>query len=312
MYFYRNYYPASSRVIVKAKPAGSTGNATTLASLPISTSDDIKGTFKYVTPANSKSMWYELSLQGQPTRAPWIQYVQNSWARIEVKVSKPTIGDARISGEPGTPNGDGWRDWVYAVYSLGGSPSTAYLKVYDGAWKRIATIPGKTVGGKQALQWNGTHWTRYNLNTSSGATIGNGIYYYIIEARNSLGTATRSGSFFVSRDIVCGRALNTRPQLTSIAPDPASFSPGAGEKTTFRFTTSDWSYVTVKIVSSKGVVRTLCVNAKTAPGAIAKEWDGRDTYGKLLPTGNYRYFVFVSGGGLTAAIDLESGLVNLH
>jgi hypothetical protein len=88
MYFFKNYYPAGSRVVIRSRPAGSTRASSTVASLRISASDDTRGTFRWVTPPNKRNTWYEFSLQGQPTRAPWLKYEQRSWARVEVRVSK--------------------------------------------------------------------------------------------------------------------------------------------------------------------------------------------------------------------------------
>ena len=148
-FFYRNYYQTDSAIIIRAKPAGSTGNATTVARVKINTIDDITGTFKWVTPPINRSMWYEFSVYGQPTRAPWIQQTQNSWARVEVRLTKPVLTDTRISGDPGTPNGDGWNDWVYAVYGLSGSPSSVNFRIYDAAWRRLADR-ARQDGGREA------------------------------------------------------------------------------------------------------------------------------------------------------------------
>ena len=312
MYFFRNYYPVGSRIIIRARPAGSTGAATTLASLPISTSDDTRGTFRWVTPVNSRSMWYEFSLQGQPTRAPWLRYVQNSWARVEVQVTKPVIGSTRIANDPGTPNGDGWHDSVSAVYTLGGSPSMVTVKYYDASWRRVAMVAGKVVGGKQALQWNGTYYSPYGLVTSTGVRLGDGMYYYLVEARNSLGTTQKGGSFFVCRDIVPGRTVASSCRLTSVGPEPSSFSPASAEKTTFKFTNASWAWVTIKVFGARGLLRTVCVNSAYRPGDNGREWDGTDNAGRRLPAGNYRYLVFASAGGRNPPAVLTSGVIGIR
>jgi hypothetical protein len=311
-YFFRAYYPASSRILIRAKPAGSTRGATLVASLPILPRDDTRATFSWVTPPITRSTVYEFSVLGQPTRAPWLYYTQRTLQPVELTVSRPTITPVRIAGNPASPNGDRWNDSIVAVYGLGGSPSLVNLKVYDAGWRLLANIPGKMSGGKQAVQWNGTNYTGYGLRTSSGATIGDGMYYYIVEARNSMGSAVRSGTFFVCRDLVPKPTLAAACSLTSVGPTPGTFAPGSGESTAFRFTNADWAWVTIKVFGTKGLVRTLCANTAYAAGANERLWDGKDNAGRRVPAGLYRYMVFASSGGPGPHTVLLTGAVGIR
>ncbi|MBI4493725.1 MAG: hypothetical protein HY690_13115, partial [Chloroflexi bacterium] len=84
------------------------------------------------------------------------------------------------------------------------------------------------------------------------------------------------------------RVTTSRPFLCNLAVSPVA--PLAGQSTSLRYTLGDDGSgplnVTATIANSSGtVVRTL--SASQLPGAQSLSWDGRDSFGEILPAGSY-------------------------
>jgi len=70
--------------------------------------------------------------------------------------------------------------------------------------------------------------------------------------------------------------------------------------------------VTVKVLNWRGEVKTVIQNSYRAAGRHYEGWHGRDDAGKLLPVGNYRYYIFATGGGAKPHTHLVTGITSIR
>lgn len=312
------YYPRSTSIRLWSKRLGSSAPAVLVGGLPVTrrASPFYTGDFTYATPLLTRDTRYEFTVNGQPSGAPaGYRYEQTTWAKSDVILPIPSVSEHRFVNNPATPNGDGWADWGYAAYRIGGAAANVNLRVYDGAWRLKRTVPGKVAGGKAVVQSPGVHWTRYDLKDSSGRLLPNGIYHYKVTAWNANGERSRSGRFFISNDLRVAPSLGTAPRLSGVWVDPNPFSPngdGVDEHQHFCFTLSQDAYVTIKVFSSAREVRTVMRNVKLKAGRHYPLWKGEDASGKLLPAGNYVYYVYASSGGSTPRTALRTGVTGVR
>lgn len=80
---------------------------------------------------------------------------------------------------------------------------------------------------------------------------------------------------------------------------PNPFSPnrdGKNDVTSFCYSLSQDSRVTIKVFDYKGVVKSVIFNALKKKGRHYEGWTGTNNSGKILPNGNYRYEIYVTSG----------------
>jgi flagellar hook assembly protein FlgD len=86
----------------------------------------------------------------------------------------------------------------------------------------------------------------------------------------------------------------TAPIVTGFTVSPNPFTPPS-EMTTISYTLSEPCRVTIKILTKPPwtVQRKLINNVKQTSGVHSILWDGKDTFGTLLPPGTYHLRVLV-------------------
>lgn len=219
----------------------------------------------------------------------------------------PDLTNLNVYPNPVTPNGDGWADWTYFNYTLN-TAATIDIKVYDIAWNLLA------VPAEGRYQTPGFYSFRYDMRTRTGGQLPDGVYWYSVQARNSAGSQARGGMFFVSRGIVTAPALGTSPRLSSVWMHPNPFYPtggGSDATTAFCYTVNTDAYVTIKVLDWRGEAKTVVLNGFRPAGRYYEGWNGKNDLGRLLPPGNYRYYIFASGGGAKPHTDLATGVVTI-
>jgi len=314
-YLFRAYFAQRPAVKMTSWQLANPAVKTTTV-IPLDFIDGYNAEFHITTSPLWADMQYRFEVLGTSTLAGWgCDYPITASGTSVIRQVRPTLSDVRLVNNPATPNGDGWNDWVYAAYTLGGSEAKTTLRVYDSRGVLRASVPGRVVGGQQAYQWNGVWWTRYNLLDAAGNRLPDGLYRYVVEATNSMGTATSAGQLFVCDHLTTAPALYTRPVLEDVWASPTPFSPngdGVNDATHFGFTTTENAWITIKVYNYLGEAVTVVNNARFNAGRYYPLWSGRNSAGALLPPGNYVYSVFASGGGMTPATSLASGVVSIR
>lgn len=314
-YLFRAYFDDPPALNVTGWPIALPSAARTTR-VPLEFTDGYNAQFSLRTPPLMADMDYRYSVADKSTLAGYgCDYPITATGASQVRQVQATLTDVSLVNNPATPNGDGWNDWVWATYKLGGSEAKVTMRIYDGRGVLKATVPGRVVAGKQTYQWNGTWWTRFDLVDSAGAKLPDGLYRWEVEASNSMGSSNASGPLFVSKHLTKAPALDTRPQLQDVWAAVTPFTPngdGVDDATHFCFTTTEDAWITIKVYDYRGEVRTVVNNARLRAGRHYPLWDGRDTAGNVLPRGNYVYSIFASGGGNSPATSLVSGVVGIR
>lgn len=314
-YVFRAYFVDPPRVRVTSWPIAKPASTTSVI-VPLDFKDGYNAGFSVTTAPLRADTRFRFEIIGQQTPPQWgCDYPITATGTSTVRQVKPTLSDVSLINNPGTPNGDGWNDWVYASYTLGGSEAKTTLRVYDARGVLRASVPGRVVAGAQAYQWNGPWQTRYNLVDTSGKKLPDGLYRYVVDATNSMGSASSSGQLYVCDHLTTAPALGSSPELADVWASPTPFTPngdGRDDATHFCFTTTRDAWVTIKVYNYAGEVATVVNNARFRAGRYYPIWNGHDYAGTPLPRGNYAYIVFASSGGKTPNTDLASGVVSVR
>ncbi|MDO9107967.1 MAG: D-glucuronyl C5-epimerase family protein [Coriobacteriia bacterium] len=314
-YLFRAYFKDRPALNVTGWPVALPSAASTTR-VPLQFTDGYNAQFSLRTEPLMADMDYRYSVADVSTLAGWgCDYPITATGTNAVRQVPATLSDVGLVNNPATPNGDGWNDWVYATYKLGGSEAKVTLRIYDGRGVLKATVPGRVVAGKQTYQWSGTWWTRFDLVDATGAKLPDGLYRWVVEASNSMGSSSASGRLFVSKRLTKAPSLDTAPVLQDIWAAVTPFTPngdGIDDATHFCFTTTQDAWITIKVYDYRGEVRTVVNNARFRAGRYYPLWNGRDAAGNVLPKGNYAYSIFASGGGNSPATALQSGVVGIR
>jgi photosystem II stability/assembly factor-like uncharacterized protein len=103
---------------------------------------------------------------------------------------------------------------------------------------------------------------------------------------NIVYAGTSGGIFRLVQGIPTNK--DAKIQISNVINYPNPFTPGKG--TTFRYTLSRESFVTIKIFNMTGTfIRTVTKNASKISGTQEDTWDGRDEHGNFVSFGMYIY-----------------------
>lgn len=198
----------------------------------------------------------------------------------------PTITSSSISPTPFSPNGDGVKDetTIKATFS---DEVTWSLQITDSG---SAVKKSWTGAGTSLVQtWDGKD--------EDGNVVPDGKYSCII--RNVHGSAKVTKTIIVD---------TTNPTITDLIDTPDPFKPSSGQTTTISYTLSEKCAVTLKINNSAGkLIRTF--SQTLLAGEHDTIWDGKDSHGKLVPSGLYKYTVFVKD--IAGNIALKNGTITV-
>lgn len=192
-----------------------------------------------------------------------------------------------------SPDKDGKNDSTALLFTLNKSAKvTVTVRTKTTIIKKIVTDM-ELGSGKRHVWWNGEN--------SSGNVVKNGDYRYIITAVNGKETVKSSGYIRVECE---------KPEISEFSIKPATFSPdnnGFRDTSAIVFKQNTYTRLTVKIISHKGVVRTLFDGYKIH-GSKQFKWNGRDSWGRLLANGSYRLDIKAEGSG---GIAQKSALITI-
>jgi flagellar hook assembly protein FlgD len=136
--------------------------------------------------------------------------------------------------------------------------------------KNLATNQAK-LAGTVSMTWDGTY--------SSTQYVADGEYTVKVRAVDSIGNSGEASAN------VTGAAV---PAVTGVAVSPAIFNPPDDGNAVLEFSVSRAAYVTVNILKSTMVVKTITTNTLLAPDIVHNfTWDGTDNNNKLLADGTY-------------------------
>ncbi|MBI5413777.1 S-layer homology domain-containing protein [Candidatus Peregrinibacteria bacterium] len=121
-----------------------------------------------------------------------------------------------------------------------------------------------------------------------------GNYTYVIEARNSNGTAaSKTGNIVIcsSSAYSCGDP-GTALDVSNAFADPASFNP-LNQNTLLKFTLNQAAQITVTVTRTgdNSFIKTVASNSYMEAGNRSVSWDGRDQYGSVVAYGSYNFRV---------------------
>jgi flagellar hook assembly protein FlgD len=147
--------------------------------------------------------------------------------------------------------------------------------------------------GINSISWTGK--------TGSNVMINEGRYTLSITARDNSGKT--SGTLTYSF------AAYFLPKISKMSAAPISFKPGpAVSSITFSFNVSSKALVTLKINRGRLTVKNVVYSKLEQPGVKSFKWDGRDTQGKIVASGNYIYQITVVNPGYPAFSSNSRGM----
>lgn len=314
-YLFRAYFPVRPSVRVKQARADGVGGWSTVAVVGLDFTDGFTAEFTYVTPPLITDMRYRFEVIGEASLAQFgCDYPITAYGETTVRMSRPNVANAWVVSNPATPNGDGWNDHVHIGYDLTGGESYVTIQLLNASGQVVASRRGRTAGGLHAPQRDGRWWARFDLKDSRGRVLPDGVYRYVVTATASGLRSSRSGNLFISHRLTLAPALGTRPVISRIWAAPTPFTPGRSPEpvTRFGFNLSEPAWVTVKVFDSRGVARVVVNNARLGAGRHYPSWNGRDAHNRLLPPGNYVYYVFASSGGPRPVTSFASRVITIR
>lgn len=313
-YLFRAYFPQKPYLAVRTASTASTATWRAGGTVPMGFSSGYHAHFDYVTPALTTDTRFRFYIQGTPSLAQFgCDYPVNQFGETTARIAHVNVQNAWAVNNPASPNGDGLADYVYIGYDLGGPDSYVNVRIVNAAGQVVASAPGRTAAGLQTKQWRGRWWKRFELRDATGKPLPDGIYRFVVTATLGGDTSSKSDFLFISNKLTPAPALGTRPKLTDVWATPTPFTPGGAYGVThFGFTLSTPAWVTIKVFDYRGEIRTVVNNARMPAGRHYPLWNGRTATGAILPRGNYRYYVFASGGGMAPATSLATGIVGLR
>ncbi len=188
----------------------------------------------------------------------------------------PVISSAALTSTVLSPNGDGRLDTVRASLVATGLDKWGWLiEPMSGSTADAAIMSGKTTTMPIAYTWNGTR--------ADGSPAPNGVY------RITLWTADASNNLAQRQFTV---TLDTSAPVIGSRASPSSISPngdGRWDLTTLRWSASERVVVSGRIIDRTGT--TVATRTLVTGLAGATSWTGRDTAGRIVADGHYRFRV---------------------
>ncbi|MFZ5640558.1 MAG: FlgD immunoglobulin-like domain containing protein [Bacillota bacterium] len=161
---------------------------------------------------------------------------------------------------------------AYIQYTLDQN-ATVTINVYNESGQKVRTLlnNGSKLAGTYTQTWDGKD--------SSYVLVPDGYYRFTVEAKDSAGA-------------VIGYAETTQlaarvPAVSGVSSSPEPFNPLAGQQATISYTLSNQAKVTVKILKSYTLIRTLATDELKPAGTNTIVWDGKDDYGNVAGDASY-------------------------
>jgi len=124
-----------------------------------------------------------------------------------------------------------------------------------------------------------------------------GSYTITVTAANAFGSNQGTGSLSITNSNGGGNcsATSTTPSITNVYASPSTIT--NGQSSTVSYTLNTAANVTVQVLNSNGtVIRTLASSICNNSGTGSYSWNGIDTTGNMVPSGQYTVRIDASNG----------------
>ncbi len=191
-----------------------------------------------------------------------------------------------------SPNGDGRKDGLVARYDVA-RPAKVTMRVYAGGQQVYVNSRTYTGAGNYSLTWSG----RVLQDGSWVWAAPEGSYRVRIEAvPTDAAEASQMAAAYADRYL---SADKSRPSISGSL-TRTSFTPSAGESTTYNYTAGSAGYRQVKVYNSSGsVVYSTSWAATSSSGSFT--WNGRNSSGSYVAAGSYSIRLYMQDRAGNAA-----------
>ena len=166
---------------------------------------------------------------------------------------------------------------TYVHYTLN-TDADVTVKVYDGGI--LVALLKDSIN-----QSSGAHLVKWDGRNLNGHIVSDGVYTYVVEAKNAWGVDVEKGTVTVEHQV----DPIVAPNITNAYASPENFDPSEGEDTSINYTLNTCAYITARVYrkSNNAYVTTLEEVDYQCAGTHSLVWNGRDLNNDIVEDGDY-------------------------